>query len=640
MLNSQVVVKILEASLLYAAFHLVASSMVVVVTQNAGPWKNRLPVLPLLLIVYCSAAVPVALLTAAGVVAIIPVSVSIILFLIMRRGLPRFSFSGHLFLSSVLLMSVFGLLWGIHFIGNLPYSTATRGFLYVLLILSMLLLPLGFGKIWLQAALFGRRQWVRPRVPCEPPSSQSRLPKVSIHIPCYAEPPEVVIETLNALSRLDYPHYEVIVIDNNTQDPALWLPVQSHCKTLGESFRFFHVDRLAGAKAGALNYLLPHTAVDAEIIACVDSDYIAEPNFLRRLVGFFDNPRIGFVQTSHDYRLWEARGYQKACYWEYMPTYKLLLPTLNEWSAAYTVGTMCLIRREALQKAGGWAEWCLTEDSELAVRIHALGYKSVVLADTFGRGLIPETFTDYKKQRFRWTAGPAQQFKRHYRLLLLNPLGKDSPMSAQQKFFELMHSTEGIPFVLGFFAWLLMPVILFLVSRSEHSVPVPYIFWFVFWAAFISRLSLRWLEFKMIGASLKEMIFAAIASMSLLHTREIASIAGFFSSKPLAWNRTNKFKALPKGWRAIKSTQWEALRGMTSITFGILYALYADISSLTFIVLGIAFLFISGLTYLAAPIMAVWGERDVLLHRRKEIPVGCPSHETASSIPSESVITG
>jgi len=45
----------------------------------------------------------------------------------------------------------------------------------------------------------------------------------------------------------------------------------------------------------------------------------------------------------------------------------------NERDAALTVRTMCLIRRTALEEAGGWAEWCVTEDSELALRIHALG---------------------------------------------------------------------------------------------------------------------------------------------------------------------------------------------------------------------------------------------------------------------------
>ena len=152
---------------------------------------------------------------------------------------------------------------------------------------------------------------------------------------------------------------------------------------------------MPGAKAGALNFALWQTAPDAELVGVVDSDYQAEPDFLERLVGYFDDPKIGFVQTPHDYREWQDSLYQRMCYWEYRRFLETTMVSFNEWDAAITVGTMCVIRCKALEEAGGWAEWCLTEDSELAVRIHALGYSGVYLTTTFGRGLIPETFEGY-----------------------------------------------------------------------------------------------------------------------------------------------------------------------------------------------------------------------------------------------------
>ena len=66
----------------------------------------------------------------------------------------------------------------------------------------------------------------------------------------------MVMASLDALSRLRYDDFEVIVVDNNTEDPRLWQPVAEHCEFLGDRFRFFHVDMLEGAKAGALNYAL------------------------------------------------------------------------------------------------------------------------------------------------------------------------------------------------------------------------------------------------------------------------------------------------------------------------------------------------------------------------------------------------
>jgi cellulose synthase/poly-beta-1,6-N-acetylglucosamine synthase-like glycosyltransferase len=77
-------------------------------------------------------------------------------------------------------------------------------------------------------------------------------PKVSIHIPAYREPPEMIRQTLDAVAQLEYPNFECIIVINNTPDPALWRPVEEHCKTLGERFKFVREDNLDGFKAGAL----------------------------------------------------------------------------------------------------------------------------------------------------------------------------------------------------------------------------------------------------------------------------------------------------------------------------------------------------------------------------------------------------
>ena len=129
-----------------------------------------------------------------------------------------------------------------------------------------------------------------------------KQPRVSIHVPTYNEPPAMVIETLNALARLDYDNFEVIVLDNNTADPAVWRPVEAHCAQLGRRFRFFHFDGVKGFKAGALNEALALTDPGAEFIAVIDSDYQVEPFWLRRAMPYFASPEIALVQGPQDYR--------------------------------------------------------------------------------------------------------------------------------------------------------------------------------------------------------------------------------------------------------------------------------------------------------------------------------------------------
>src|SRR6185295_4652740 len=61
----------------------------------------------------------------------------------------------------------------------------------------------------------------------------SYAPKVSIHVPAYREPPEMLKATLDAVAALDYPNFECVVVINNTPDPAFWQPVEAHCRALG-----------------------------------------------------------------------------------------------------------------------------------------------------------------------------------------------------------------------------------------------------------------------------------------------------------------------------------------------------------------------------------------------------------------------
>lgn len=241
-------------------------------------------------------------------------------------------------------------------------------------------------------------------------------PRVSLHVPAYNEPPELVIRTLDALASLDYPNYEVIVIDDNTRDPDVWRPVQEHCRRLG--FRFFHLENWPGYKSGALNFALTQVSPDTEIIGVVDADYIVERNYLRDLIGFFLNPKVAFVQTPQDYRNVDSCAYQSALYRSYQYFFKLSMASRNERNGIIFTGTMGLIRRSVLNRVGGWDEWCITEDAEVALKMLNLGYESVFVDRSYGRGLMPLDFEGLRRQRFRWAFGGMQVLRLHWKKLL------------------------------------------------------------------------------------------------------------------------------------------------------------------------------------------------------------------------------
>ncbi|HSH58099.1 MAG TPA: glycosyltransferase [Acidimicrobiales bacterium] len=408
------------------------------------------------------------------------------------------------------------------------------------------------------------------------------------------------------------PDFEVLVIDNNTSDPSLWRPVEAHCAYLGERFRFFHIEGIAGAKAGALNFALPHTDPAAELVAVVDADYQVQPDFLAGTVSYFDDPAMGFVQSPHAYRGWEHSTYLRLCNWEYAYFFATGMVSLNERDAAITVGTMCVIRRRALEEAGGWAEWCLTEDSELAVRIHALGYSSVYLNHIYGRGLIPESFAGYKQQRFRWTYGPVQELKHHVRLYLPGRWRRPSCLTSAQRLHHVTHGLHGTGVGVGIIAIPLAFRRDRLHGGPRRGGPPAVSLWLAATVLLSSIYLLRWSVYRvLLGARFGETLGAWLASASLTHVIVVANLWAL-AGRHVPWKRTDKFRPSARRAGALGTARTELIVGLSCLGVAALaVALLPKSGMATMLAVGIV---LQGLMYLAAPVMALLAERDLRRH--------------------------
>ncbi|MBD8483853.1 glycosyltransferase [Pseudomonas coleopterorum] len=461
-------------------------------------------------------------------------------------------------------------------------------------------------------SLLVRKIWHEPTSPFSLGASDYE-PFVSIHVPCHAEPPELVVGTLNALAQLDYKNYEVIVCDNNTVDVSLWRPLEIHCAKLNvesgvNRFRFLHVDGIMGAKAGALNYCLDRTNPLSVLIAVVDADYIAQPDFLRALTPHFEDPDVDFVQTSHDYHDHSKSLYNKFCYWEYMLGTKFSMAGLNELHAAFTIGTMCVLRRAAVEEAGRWALWCLTEDSEIAIRLRANGGKGRYFRDSFGRGTIPDTFEDLKQQRFRWTAGPVQQLMVHWRLFLPNCLGGSPHLSNWSKLFE---SVRNIQIIFGMMTLLVSIIvamgmlILLEDAIADTSAPLPPVAIFIAFGLSFSAFLMTAAGYWLAGCrSFRIMLGSMLASAALTHTRMIATAAALLRLR-LSWKRTPKFTKHFGVVRALYATSPEILLGGFMIVLLVaLVARVEDIGWIAVLIAGTGLLRFA-FTLLAAPIVCL-----------------------------------
>ncbi|WP_103408856.1 glycosyltransferase family 2 protein [Pseudomonas syringae group genomosp. 3] len=354
------------------------------------------------------------------------------------------------------------------------------------------------------------------------------LPKVSIHVPCYNEPPDMVKLTLDALQRLDYPNFEVLIIDNNTQDPEVWEPIEQYCRQLGPRFRFFHVNPLSGFKSGALNYLLDYTAKDAEIVAAIDADYCVHRHWLKHMAPYFACPDIAVIQVPQDYRDGDDSLFKRCCQAEYRVFFNIGMVIRNDHDAIIQHGTMTLIRNSVLQRLR-WAEWSICEDAELGLRILENGFSTGYVAISYGKGLIPDTFMDFKKQRYRWAYGVIQILKRHTGSLIAGTCEALTPI-------QRYHFIAGwMPWIAGGINYFLAIAVLLwsmaMIIQPDTLEPVPWIFssslLLMFVLGVCKAISLYQ---RLASTDIKDAFAAIIASMALYSVVGKAVLSSAFTS--------------------------------------------------------------------------------------------------------------
>jgi exo-beta-1,3-glucanase (GH17 family)/cellulose synthase/poly-beta-1,6-N-acetylglucosamine synthase-like glycosyltransferase len=470
---------------------------------------------------------------------------------------------------------------------------------------AMLLFLLTADSFELAETIWGRTWKRRPAV--LPSFDDAKLPKVSLHLPICNEPPEMVARTLAALAELDYPDFEVLVIDNNTTDPALWQPVQRECARLGDRFRFFHLGKFPGYKAGALNFGLRQTAPDATVIGVLDSDYMVAPDWLRCMVPHFAKSTVGFVQSPQDYRDNDGSFFKRAMFWEYAGFFRLGMVTRNERNAIIQHGTMTLIRREALEGNGGWPEWTICEDAALGLSLFRHGWEAVYSDRSFGRGVMPDDFAAFRKQRFRWAYGAMQIIRRNLRALV-NPF--DRSLTLGQKWHFVTGWLPWIGDALGLAFLGLGLVWSGLLTLFPHTIQFP--------VSLFMLPSIGLFGFKLaqifalyaarVNCSVKDRAAAALAGLALSHGIGLAVWKGLVV-KSAPFLRTPKMADAPalvqglvmaREELALLTLTWLALLGV-----GISHAWASTEAQLW-----CAVLFVQSLPYLASVAVSVIASRQ------------------------------
>jgi cellulose synthase (UDP-forming) len=257
----------------------------------------------------------------------------------------------------------------------------------------------------------------------------------AVLIPSYNEPADVLRPTvLGALAVRGTPQPEVWVLDDGGR---AW--VREMCDELGARYLCRPAPR-RHAKAGNLNHALEH--VSAEVMLIVDADHVPLPHALERTLGYFDDPKIAFVQSPQVFfnrSFQHPRDSADPFLNEQSLFYDVICPGKDRNNATFWCGSSAVLRREALESVGGIATETVVEDAHTAMRLHAAGWKSAFHPEVLAVGLAPEDVNAFIVQRGRWATGCFQLLRKE------NPLRLRGLTLRQRIHYlaSLLHYLEG-----------------------------------------------------------------------------------------------------------------------------------------------------------------------------------------------------
>ena len=287
----------------------------------------------------------------------------------------------------------------------------------------------------------------------------AQLPHVTTQIPLYNEA-NVAERVIRAVADIDYPSakHEIQILDDSTdQTCAIVDAVAAALRLSGKDIQVFRRDSRQGFKAGALAAGL--VACKGEFVAIFDSDFVPDKNFLLQMIPvLLADGKLAFVQAR-----W---GHLNAGHSILTQTQSIGIDghfMIEQSARAYNGffmnfnGTAGVWRKSAIEGAGGWQADTLTEDMDLSYRCQLAGWHATFLPDVVVPAELPETYTAFKSQQFRWAKGSIQTALKLFPRVLRSSANK---MAKLQAFLHLTHySIHPIMVVLSL---LTLPVLLML----------------------------------------------------------------------------------------------------------------------------------------------------------------------------------
>lgn len=235
------------------------------------------------------------------------------------------------------------------------------------------------------------------------PAIGSFTPKVSIIVPAYNEEVNCVA-TVKSLLQQDYPHYEIIFVDDGSKDKTF----ERITEAFGNNEKVKAYRKENGGKASALNYGIERA--ESDFLLCIDADTQLKKDAISQMMPYFKDEATGAVagnvkvgNTQKILTQWQSIEYITAQNFD-----RRAFDYIN--GITVVPGAIGAFRKKAMQEAGGFTTDSLAEDCDLTIRILRQGYIIRNCTEAIAITEAPESVNQFLKQRFRWCYGIMQSF--------------------------------------------------------------------------------------------------------------------------------------------------------------------------------------------------------------------------------------
>jgi len=267
--------------------------------------------------------------------------------------------------------------------------------------------PIVTSVMWITTSLFFRNRWEK----LEAPAALTHYPSVSILIPAHNEE-RVIAHALAAVTAIDYPHFEIVVVDDGSTDNTR--SVVEHYVRTGQ-VRLIAKQQNEG-KAMALNDALP--CLNGEIVLIMDADAEPAPDILQHMLPHFDHARVAAVTGNPRVKNVDT-FLARLQLIEFSSIVSLLRRSQRIWGRIMTVsGVVAAFRKSALLDVGGFSPEMPTEDIELTWKLQRRFWDIRYEPRALVWMTVPSTLSSLFSQRRRWSRGLMQVLHKHRDVIL------------------------------------------------------------------------------------------------------------------------------------------------------------------------------------------------------------------------------